>query len=1115
MADTFAAAAPVAGTVKRAASQSLELRENECERKGRAAEKGNDGDKQFLSRCLVYCRVRPMNKTDCKDGGFKLVTVEKDSIFIKNQRRYDFDGVFDEDCTQRQVFESVAVPCIEHAFDGFCSALMCYGQTGTGKSYTMCNTNPGAEGIIPRSAKHIFEKIATNTQRQYRVVGQFVQIYRDHLGDLMVGSGKERVDIRCDADDGVELTGCSSHVLQSAREFMHFYHSGNERRVVTATAMNPESSRGHTALVIRITSEKVNDPGEGQVSGKITFIDLAGYERFSKTGISHDNPIMRDEAKCINASLLSLGHVVSALSTGGRHIPWRNSKLTRILQDSIGGRSRTSIILTIGPSSDHLHETTNSLQFGLRAMDVKVSAKQSVTVNYQKLAHKLQLLLDEQTERINALELQIASRDAERNELMERYDQQRKEVDQRFESDLAKLRANKGTEEEIQNLRELYKAELENLQEQRQEEIQYQEEAHSMKITTLIREQTQREAKCRAEMRLTQERIIEDFQRKLDASREGKNDDLIKALRQLSEKDSLLACRANDAARLHAHIEVLTEQIKEMGGTPEVEAVFPETFLDVGQVEEIQQRLEAEVERYREKGVALCAEVERLSNMCTERLKELNTLRDENNELRQYIKNSGIDLPETDELSEFLRERCTKMVDSTELETLRVTMQASIDELMAHNAELMREVVHLKEERSQISVPLTARIRGTCLSALSTARRSSPTRPQMTPGQLPRTLRQFFQHGNELKLPTSLAEADGVQKALKQVTDQLTQSLREKNSLEERVQTLEATLAAQDTQPLKPYVPPINLKLSDVPVAPVISEKFAQAPAHTDIEVLLRVKDDELDALLETIERQEYLLAAARSNEEFHQQVINELNQTILAAQLEPLKHTISPPPVDSIAMDDYMNILRVLRDGERRMAARLVERKNHDPVEIEALLEERDHELQMKDELVIEKASKAQFVAKVCIRLKSQLESLDVTPCCQLPESYRDLVDREEDEMYDQIGFQRELEDQLRAQEEEKHRLKKMLNFLKEEREKDATAIKSTQERCREAEEREALSTGALQRLLKEKSQKEMVLEKSLRYLTLQLKEQEERQKRDSEKSRYFGRFFKWLRSN
>ncbi|KAH8614112.1 Microtubule binding Kinesin motor domain [Trypanosoma vivax] len=1035
-----------------------------------------EGDEpKNVSRCLVYCRLRPRNKTDFKNGGFQLVTVSENNVIVKDQRYYKFDGAFNEDCTQENIFDAVAVPCVTHAFKGFCSALMCYGQTGTGKSFTMCNTTPGSEGIIPRTAKFIFDTVEADRSRSYEVIGQFVQIYRDNLGDLMVGNGKDRVDIHFDDEGGVDLTGCSSHVLKSAQEFMRFYNSGNDRRVVTATAMNPESSRGHTALILRIISESVDDPASGKLKGKITFIDLAGYERFSKTGITHDNPIMKDEAKCINASLLSLGHVVSCLSSGSRHIPWRDSKLTRILQDSIGGRSRTSIILTVGPSSDHLHETTNSLQFGLRAMDVKVTAKQSVHVDYEKLARKLQLLLEEKDEKINFLEVQIASQDAERQELLEMYNAHRKAIDQRFENDMAQLTKTGASEQQILNLREVYKAEVENLREQQDEDILYREEEYSKRISKLVRDQVRQEEKRRAEMKLAQERIIEDFQKKLDKAREGTNDDLVKALQQLAEKDSILASRANDTARLHEHIEVLTEQVKELGGVPVEEATFPETFLDVGQVEEMQMQLEAEVERHRSKGIGLRAEVDRLSHLCTERLEEINKLNRENSQLREVLRESGIAIEDTDEVEQFMREARTRMIDISEMETLRVTMQEDLNEVKAHNRELEREVKRLRDELSTKAVPLTARIhRGTCGFGPNTVRGLGSTQT------FSRT-----QHG--LYTPPPSKPLEDSQRFVKKLSNQLEFSMREKNSLQERVTALEAELATHGQETPRPYVPPIMLQLSSFST-PLPGDEDNEPPTGKDVDVLLQVKDDEIDSLLETIEQQEFMLNTARSNDEFQKQLICELQQQVVAAKLDVKEHKTLPPPVDSISISDYMCLLRTIRDSERKLTTQLAERDGRDPVELDALLEKRDKELLLKDEAIVEKASKAQFVAKVCIRLKNQMERLGITPCCRLPDSYNELIEQEVCELENQVETQRELEERLRLEEEEKQRMANMLQSLKEERERQANVIRSVQARCREVEEKEMATAAHLSRLAKEKSQRELILEDTLRRATQEL---------------------------
>eukprot|EP01065_Artemidia_motanka_P024037 TRINITY_DN28694_c0_g1_i1.p1 TRINITY_DN28694_c0_g1~~TRINITY_DN28694_c0_g1_i1.p1 ORF type:complete len:1733 (+),score=650.46 TRINITY_DN28694_c0_g1_i1:97-5295(+) len=424
-----------------------------------------------VNRCLVYCRLRPAKTGEIneKDGSYELLKLGGKQVRVDEDKFYDYDGTFGGQSTQGEIFDGVGRPNVDHVFRGFCSAIMCYGQTGTGKSFTMCNNKPGQEGIIPRAAQHIYRRISEDPSRKYKVVGQFVQIYRDALGDLMDPLGG-KVDLRYDEKQGVTLPGCTETELATVEDFMALYEEGNSRRVVTATKMNPESSRGHTALVVWIISEPVGDDEGGTIRGKITFIDLAGYERFSKTGVGGD-PVMKDEAKTINASLLALGHVVSALSQGEKHIPWRNAKLTRLLQDSIGGNSRTSIMLTVGPSSEHLHESTNTLQFGARAMAVKVSAKRSENVDYQKLAAKLQHMLAEKEDRINVLELAATSHQMELEAVKERHARDTEVLRERQRVGLNKLLEEGASKEQLERLIKQNEVEEQDLVEQHQLEI--------------------------------------------------------------------------------------------------------------------------------------------------------------------------------------------------------------------------------------------------------------------------------------------------------------------------------------------------------------------------------------------------------------------------------------------------------------------------------------------------------------------------------------------------------------------------------------------------------------------------------------------------------------------
>ncbi|KAJ9473587.1 hypothetical protein DIPPA_22195 [Diplonema papillatum] len=477
------------------------------------------GEPDLIQRCLVYCRLRPTkpNELNEKEGVYKLVELHKQIIKVGEEKTYTFDGTFNPDGTQEEIFQIVARPSVEHIIKGYNAAIMAYGQTGTGKSFTMSNFKPGQEGIIPRSAGHLFELIESTPTKTFSLSANFVQIYRDKLTDLM-DEKQPKVDIRFSKEKGVELVGCTTVQIGSKEDFMAMYQEGDARRVVRPTKMNPESSRGHTALVLYI-DVKPNDPNDMSrpATGKITFIDLAGYERFDKTGIkaTAGNEHLVDEAKKINSSLLSLGHVVSALSSGDKHIPWRDSKLTMLLQDSIGGKSRSTIMITIGPASNHFHETTNSLGFGNRAMAIKSVAKQEVEVDFQKLAAKLQAEIDEKDAKIDSLEKTAKQREAERLNIEARSVRDTSRLRQRHADELKQLMEEGATVERIQKLLDAHEVEDSNLQEEQFEEREFvkerEEEEDRETIKTIDQQHRVRAASIKRE-------VSQAKQKELDAA---------------------------------------------------------------------------------------------------------------------------------------------------------------------------------------------------------------------------------------------------------------------------------------------------------------------------------------------------------------------------------------------------------------------------------------------------------------------------------------------------------------------------------------------------------------------------------------------------------------------
>lgn len=455
---------------------------------------GDDEKKEEVNRIMCFLRIRPAKKgeIDPANGSNYLCEVQPDDktvILSEGGKQYTYDWVYDGDkVSQEDIFMRVGKPVIDNVFKGFWGSIMCYGQTGTGKSFTMCNFDRRNEGLIPRSMRMMFEKIEQERDRIYTINFSFIQIYCDRLQDLFNPMSKDELKLTRDKD-GVAFPGITERTINSEAEFRTAYEDGHQHRVITATKMNPESSRGHAALFIQIKSVPRDDPSGENRNGKLFLIDLAGYERFSKTGVQEGK--MKEEAKTINASLLSLGNCVGALSERSDHVPWRDAKLTRMLEDAIGGKAKCSIILCAGPSSEHFHETMGTLYFGSRAMSVKTDAKLAVNIDYKKLAAKLQMMLNDADTKLKALEVEATRRQLEREQTEARMQSEWAGLKKRQEDQLKGLLTTGATPQQIQDLITANQAETELLEEQHYQIRGSMEERHEEAIKE---EQAQRAA---------------------------------------------------------------------------------------------------------------------------------------------------------------------------------------------------------------------------------------------------------------------------------------------------------------------------------------------------------------------------------------------------------------------------------------------------------------------------------------------------------------------------------------------------------------------------------------------------------------------------------------------
>ncbi|KAK8105427.1 hypothetical protein PG999_008786 [Apiospora kogelbergensis] len=343
----------------------------------------------------VVARFRPQNKVELASGGQPIVTFDGDDTCKLNSAEaaggFTFDRVFDMQSQQSTVFDYSIKPTVDDILNGYNGTVFAYGQTGAGKSYTMMGTSIEDEegkGITPRIVEQIFSSImASPGTIEYTVRVSYMEIYMERIRDLLQPQN-DNLPVHEEKNRGVYVKG-----------LLEIYVS------IAATNMNQESSRSHSIFVITITQKNV-ETGSAK-SGQLFLVDLAGSEKVGKTGASGQT---LEEAKKINKSLSALGMVINALTDGkSSHVPYRDSKLTRILQESLGGNSRTTLIINCSPSSYNDAETLSTLRFGMRAKSIKNKAK----VNAELSPAELKAMLKKAQMSISTFENYISNLEGE------------------------------------------------------------------------------------------------------------------------------------------------------------------------------------------------------------------------------------------------------------------------------------------------------------------------------------------------------------------------------------------------------------------------------------------------------------------------------------------------------------------------------------------------------------------------------------------------------------------------------------------------------------------------------------------------------------------------------
>ncbi|KAJ6789324.1 hypothetical protein PWT90_01064 [Aphanocladium album] len=360
----------------------------------------------------VVARFRPQNRIELESGGKPIVAFQGDdscSLDSKEaQGSFTFDRVFDMDCQQQDIFDFSIRPTVDDILNGYNGTVFAYGQTGAGKSYTMMGTSiddDSGRGVIPRIVEQIFASIMSSPSTiEYTVRVSYMEIYMERIRDLLAPQN-DNLPVHEEKNRGVYVKGLLEIYVSSVQEVYEVMRRGGNARAVAATNMNQESSRSHSIFVITITQKNV-ETGSAK-SGQLFLVDLAGSEKVGKTGASGQT---LEEAKKINKSLSALGMVINALTDGkSSHVPYRDSKLTRILQESLGGNSRTTLIINCSPSSYNDAETLSTLRFGTRAKNIKNKAK----VNAELSPAELKALLKKAQGQVTNFESYISNLESE------------------------------------------------------------------------------------------------------------------------------------------------------------------------------------------------------------------------------------------------------------------------------------------------------------------------------------------------------------------------------------------------------------------------------------------------------------------------------------------------------------------------------------------------------------------------------------------------------------------------------------------------------------------------------------------------------------------------------
>lgn len=410
---------------------------------------------------------------------------------------YVYDHVYGPEFTSQQIYQQMGRPIVHRVLSGFNGTVFMYGQTTSGKTYSMLGT-PELPGILPCSIKDIFQNIAKDAEREYSVWVSYLEIYNEHINDLLI-PGSSNLKIKDDPKQGVIIQGLKQQQVWTFDQVILLMNYGEEHRTYRETSIHEHSSRSHTIFKLYIESVTRADRNDGRIRyGCLNLVDLAGSERLNE--FDSRNQTQLGETGHINKSLFILAHVINKLAEGKtQHIPYRDSKLTRILSYALGGNSLTAIVCTVSPAAMNFQQTLSTLRFAGRAKIVQNAPHLNEILNEIATVNEYKneiMKIKQELELVNEEKLGIELKHNQAKSELESVRNQYNEYKEKYLSALNEKNKDKQTIEKLEN----------NFEKQRKELNLHKSEFSEKYQNLLDRFQEERKIRAKLENELNEHR---------------------------------------------------------------------------------------------------------------------------------------------------------------------------------------------------------------------------------------------------------------------------------------------------------------------------------------------------------------------------------------------------------------------------------------------------------------------------------------------------------------------------------------------------------------------------------------------------------------------------------